>query len=239
MEKDCDKLTKAQKITVIVTIGVVFLGLLLQLLVRTWYSSDIRYERGTYYKLKEGAVVSCKLRNFGHKTANSIRVSVKFNSNISDVQIAPFTKYIILSGKIGEKELVIEIERIVPSSQVTIFYATQNLQEEPFIEKIEYDDNIAKTGKPVLWFLLLVLFGYALTPFLFRFILYKRLDKKIDEFYKNIEEAVNLAYSIKEKGLDEEELDEKFALKFKNVTFRIKSLKRIAVTVLDNLKRRG
>jgi len=227
-----DKLTKAQKITIGVTVGVVFLGVILQILVKIWFSPDIRYECGSYYKLRDQAVVSCKLKNYGHRTANSIRVFAKFQSNILEVQISPFSKFNILNGKIGDRELVIEIERIVPSTQIEIFCSVENIQNEPFISKIEYEDSIAKTGKPILWFLLPFLVVYPTLFIILALYFDKKQNRWIDGFYKNIDEAVKFAYSLKSDRLDQAIIDDKFEAEFKKVTFRKESLKKIVDSIL-------
>src|SRR3990167_9076969 len=161
MKHKREKLTKVQKITLLVSIGVVFLGSLLQLLVRLWVSPDIRFLAGSYYIQKDQAVTSCTLQNYGHKTANKIIVSVKFNSQILDFQIAPIsTEHKITM--FDKNYLVIEIERIVPSSKILLFFTTRNPQENPFVEKIEYDQNIAKTGRPIFWVVLFIVCSYLL-----------------------------------------------------------------------------
>ncbi len=228
-----DKLTKAQKITIGVTIGVAFLAVVLQILVKTWFSPDIRYECGSYYKLQNEAIVSCKLKNYGHKTASLIRIFTKFKSNILEIQISPFTKFNILNGKIGDKELVIEIERIVPSTQVEIFYAVETIQNEPFIERIEYEDSVARTGRPMLWFILSFSLFYALLMFILVLFCDKREKRIIKDFYKNIDEAVKFAHSVKAEGLDQEDIDEIFSKKFREVSFRKETLKKIVDSIIN------
>src|ERR1700674_608277 len=69
-----DSLTITQKITRLVAIGVAVFPVVANLLVREWYSSDLRYTIGDSYYLDDRVAFSCEVRNRGHATAKNIRV---------------------------------------------------------------------------------------------------------------------------------------------------------------------
>jgi hypothetical protein len=152
-----DKLTKAHKMTVGVTIGIFLLGTVANVLVREWYSPDLRYSIGDSYYLDDRVAFSCEVKNRGHATAKNIRVYSASQLPLVGYQFTGDVTSKIISGGIGQNRLDLEVDRLVPGDHFTIFYALKQVQTTPVVEKIESDEGLAKTGEPKLWRMLLLL----------------------------------------------------------------------------------
>lgn len=144
------RFTKAQIWTIAVTILVVFIGTGLNLLVKKWYGPDLRYEENPYYILKGQAVTSCLVKNYGRSSVNEVRISVEFLSKILDIQISPEFGGKIVENGVGQQNAVIELERIVPNDEVTIFFALERSQGESIVKHIASKEMLGKTGQSVL-----------------------------------------------------------------------------------------
>ncbi len=162
MENAKDPLTRSTKWMIAAIIVAAAIALSGQLLVRKWYSVDLRYKEGPYYTLKDYAITLCEIKNYGHITANSIRVHADFNTKIIDVQV-PDIESEIIGGGIKQNNLTIQLDRIVAGNKVTVFYTIEEAQETGFIKSVECQEGLAKTGKPLP---LLSFFGILLGPLL-------------------------------------------------------------------------
>jgi hypothetical protein len=152
-----DKLTNSQKITIGVTIGIFLLGTVANILVREWYSPDLRYTIGDNYYLDDRVAFSCEVKNLGHATAKNIRVYAAAEKPFVGHQFTGDVSSKTISGGDGQNRLDLEIDRLVPGAHFTIFYALKQAQSTPVVEKIESDEGLAQTGEPLLWWTLGVL----------------------------------------------------------------------------------
>jgi hypothetical protein len=161
-----DKMSNAQKITIGVTIGIFLLGTVANILVREWYSPDLRYSIGDNYYLDDRVAFSCEVKNLGHATAKNIRVYAAAEKPLVSHQLTGDVSSKIISGGDGQNRLDLEIDRLVPGAHFTIFYALKQGQSTPVVEKIESDEGLAKTGEP-MWGLLAVLVPQLIALFFF------------------------------------------------------------------------
>lgn len=148
MENAKDSLTRNTKWTIAAIIVAAAIALSGQLLIKKWYSVDLRYKEGPYYTLKDYAITLCEIKNYGHITANSIRVHADFNTKIIDVQV-PDIESEIIGGGIKQNNLTIQLDRIVAGNKVTVFYTTEEAQETGFIKSVECQEGLGKTGQPL------------------------------------------------------------------------------------------
>jgi hypothetical protein len=146
-----ERLTRAQKITIWVTVALAVFSIVANILVREWYSPDLRYSVGDSYFLNDRVAFPCQVKNEGHTTAKNIRVYASFQNPLIDYQFTGDVSAKIISGGVGQTRLDLEIDRIVPDGHFTIFYALKQAQTTPAIEKIESDEGLATTGAPRLW----------------------------------------------------------------------------------------
>ena len=149
MENAKDPLSRSTKWTITAVIVAAVIAVSGQLLIRKWYSVDLRYKEGAYYTLKDYAITLCEIKNYGHITANSIRVHADFNTKIIDVQV-PYIKSEIIGGGIKQNNLTIQLDRIVAGNKVTVFYAVEEAQETGFIKSVECQEGLGRTGQPIL-----------------------------------------------------------------------------------------
>jgi hypothetical protein len=154
-----DKLNKAQKWTIGVTIGVCLLTVVLNIVVREWYSPDLRYHVGDGYYLDDRVAVSCEIRNRGHQTAKTIRIYSSFDSPILSYQVGGNVSSKVIDGGVGNNRITLEIDRLAPQASLTVFYSVKQGQTRPFIEKIESEDGLARTGEPKLRYVIAIIFS--------------------------------------------------------------------------------
>src|ERR1700674_456118 len=105
-----EKLTKPLKITIAVTIGVCLLTIVANLLVREWYSPDLRYTIGDSYYLDDRVAFSCEVKNRGHATAKNIRVYAAPQLPLVGYQFTGHVSSKVISGGIGQNRLDLEID---------------------------------------------------------------------------------------------------------------------------------
>lgn len=150
------KLSKAQILTIGVTIVVVFIGAGLTVLVREWYSPDLRYTVNPYYRLSNSVVASCYVKNFGHDPANEVRIDLAFSSQILDIQITPQSIGSIAEGGIGKNNAVVTVPVLVPRDDLTIFVSTETEQTDPFVKHIASKEVLGRTGAPTEWWAFMI-----------------------------------------------------------------------------------
>jgi hypothetical protein len=174
-----DKPAKTHRLTIGIAVGICILTVVLNVLVREWYSPDLRYSVGDSYYLNDRVALSCEVRNRGHATAKNIRVYAAFQKPLVDYQFTGDVTSKVLTGGIGETRLDLEIDRLVPDSHFTIFYALKVAQTTPVVEKIESDEGLANTGEPRLW-----AFIFMIPIFILLLLLQNFVDKKFAESRK-------------------------------------------------------
>src|SRR5215475_12626904 len=76
--KGMEKAHKRGLFTLIGGVGACILTLIGHVLIREWYSPDVRYEEGAYYRSGQEAIVSLKLHNYGGDGAKDIKISATF-----------------------------------------------------------------------------------------------------------------------------------------------------------------
>ena len=146
-------LTKNQKINLIGFFGAAILSAALLIVIREYYSPDLKYEKGSFYILGESGITFLKLTNYGRSDAEDIRVNVQFNKLIKEFNLND--KLISLKnidGGNGNKSYTGEINRLVPSQEALIYFSI-DLQsiiphESPQISSLNivYKGGVAKTG---------------------------------------------------------------------------------------------
>ena len=152
-----EKLSRGQKITVWVTVLIFIFTVLANILVREWYSSDLRYSIGENYFLDDRVAFSCVIKNMGHATAKNVRVYAVFDYPLLGYQVGGNVPAKTTDGGIGQKRLDLEVDRLVADSSFTVFYSLKQAQTQPVVEKIESDEGLARTGEPGLWNVLLAI----------------------------------------------------------------------------------
>lgn len=175
-----DRMSRGQKITVWVTVSLAVFSVVANILVREWYSPDLRYSIGDSYYLNDRVAFSCEVKNRGHATAKNIRVYAAFQHPLIDYQFTGDVSAKAVAGGEGQTRLDLEIDRLVPDGHFTIFYALKQAQTTPAVEKIESDEGLATTGEPVLWNIAFML--SVLAVFLF----------VQNRFYRWVEQRKNL-----------------------------------------------
>jgi len=237
MNKNSSRLTKGQKVTILMGIGTVCLLIILQLLIRRWFSPDIRYKEGVCYLFEDRTVTSVEIKNYGHKVAKSIKTFVLFNSTILDIQISEGRQFRIIDGGIGKNKVNLEVERLVPRDKILIFFTVEEVQRVPFIEKVEYDEGLGKTGIPQFWrFLGIVLLYLLLTPLLW-WISELLRKPRLEKHYSNIEKVVELAFESAKSEDTENVFKEKLDSALVGTKFRTETLKKIAFVVFNRTPR--
>lgn len=156
-------LSTSDKIKIICAFGAVILTGLILIGIREWYAPDIRYEEGSFYISGKNAITSLNLKNYGHGDAEDIIISTHFENNINDISIDDKALEVkILNGGIGNKNAIIKIRRIVPDYAISIYFSIDYNQEviskKGFISNITYKGDKAKTGKPILFDLIFIIF---------------------------------------------------------------------------------
>jgi hypothetical protein len=150
-------LTKNQKINLIGFFGAAILSALLLIIIREYYSPDIRYEKGSFYILGNSGITFLKLINYGHSDAEDIRINIVFNKSINDFSLND--KLISLKNISGGKDSQSysgEIDRLVPSQEAFIYFSTELNSFLPHESasissiSITYKGGIAETGVPIL-----------------------------------------------------------------------------------------
>jgi hypothetical protein len=141
-----DKITKAQKLTIAVTVGVCLLAVALNILVREWYSPDLRYHVGDSYYLDDRVVISCEVRNRGHQTAKTIRVYAAFDSPVLAYQVGGDVSSRVVAGHVGDKRIVLGIDRLVPKANFTVFYSIKENQTNTFIREDRLRGRVRQDG---------------------------------------------------------------------------------------------
>src|ERR1700733_1775888 len=147
-------LTRPQKITIWVTVLLAVFTVVANILVREWYSPDLRYSIGDNYFLNDRVAFPCQVKNEGHATAKNIRVYASFQNPLIDYQFTGVVAAKVISGGVGQTRLDLEIDRLVPDGHFTIFYALKQAQTTAAVEKIESDEGLASTGEPYIWALM-------------------------------------------------------------------------------------
>ena len=79
------KLSQSNKVFIIVTVGAVFLAVLLNESIKNWQKPDIRFEEGPYYNTTSNSITVLKLKNYGSLDAEEIIVNAIFNNLIKDI----------------------------------------------------------------------------------------------------------------------------------------------------------
>jgi hypothetical protein len=154
------KLSRNEIIVLFSAFGAVILSSVLYVLIKEWYSPDIRFEEGAYYFSKDNAITYLKIVNFGRSDAEDVKVKTLFRNKINDISLrSDILKLNYLSGGVGSKDVVIKIERIVPSYELVIYFSVDNFpeniyNENGFVSDIIFKGGKGKTGRPRLWFLL-------------------------------------------------------------------------------------
>src|SRR5262245_56485853 len=90
-DKEPGRMEKAHKrgwFTLIGGIGACVLTLIGHVLIREWYSPDVRYEEEAYYRSGEEAITSLKLHNYGADGAKDITISVSFPKPITKFPVS-------------------------------------------------------------------------------------------------------------------------------------------------------
>jgi len=150
-------MTRSQKATIWVTVAIAVFSVVANILVREWYSPDLRYSIGDNYYLNDRVAFPCEVKNRGHATAKNIRVYASFQHPLIDYQFTGDVTAKVISGGAGQTRLDLEIDRLVPDGHFTIFYALKEAQTTPAVEKIESDEGLATTGEPRLWIFMFML----------------------------------------------------------------------------------
>ncbi len=156
-------ISTSDKIKLIIAFGGLILSTIIGLGIREWYSPDIRYEQGDYYISGKNAITYLKIVNYGHSDAEDVIVNARFKTNINDISVENKSlRLIYLSGGIGNEQVVIKIERLVPSYELSMYFSIDNSPQlndndaKGFISNIIYKGGKGKTGRP-MWKLLLLI----------------------------------------------------------------------------------
>lgn len=233
MEKNGSKLTKVKIITISVTVLVVFLTVVLNLLIRKWYSPDLRYKEGAYYLFEGRAVTSVEIKNYGHKVAKSIKTFVIFDARILDIQISEGRQYKIINGGIGENRVKLEVERLVPKDKMLIFFTVEKAQKSPFIEQVEHSEGLGRTGIPRYWEWLILIPLYLFAPALFWIFWELKMKGALKTHYANIEKVIELAFESAKSGDTENDFKDKLDSTLVRTQFRKETLKKIGFAVFN------
>jgi hypothetical protein len=182
-----DKLmSKSQRWTIGAAIFICLLTVGLNILVREWYSPDLRYQIGDNYYLDDRVAMSCAVRNLGHQTAKAIRVYSSFDSTILSYQVGGDVSSKVIAGGVGSNRITLEIDRLPTDANFTVFYAIKQNQTRPFLEKIDFEDGLARTGEPWLWMGCLLGLGIVLNALVIWFL--SKRTHKIFQAYREDED---------------------------------------------------
>lgn len=196
-----DRLNKSQKWTIGVTIGVCLLTVVLNIIVREWYTPDLRYHVGDGYYLDDRVAVSCEIRNRGHQTAKTIRIYSSFDSPILSYQVGGNVSSKVIEGGVGNNRITLEIDRLAPRASLTVFYSVKQGQTKPFIEKIESDDGLARTGEPKLPYIIGFIFSICIAS-LTTYWYYVREISRREEYQKWYSEMMERTRGFRELNKD-------------------------------------
>jgi hypothetical protein len=129
--------------------------------VHSYFTPDVRYQEGAYYRSGGRAITFLRLQNEGHADAEEIRVSASFPEPIADVTTSeeglPFK---VKSGGKGVKAVSGTIDRLVAGESVYVYFAIKN-PEGPITEShrrfiapkaIVYKGGMAKQGHTYSFF---------------------------------------------------------------------------------------
>lgn len=111
-----------------------------------FYRPNLRYKRDSYAVLKNHAVTSCVVKNYGYATADRTRMSVEFLSRILDVRFDPESAGKIVEIAPGQLKAVLDLQDIAPKDEVTVFFTVEKPQEKPFDI---YLMDIGEGGRPM------------------------------------------------------------------------------------------
>ncbi len=158
------RLDRSQWVTIGTTLFLALAGVGGTILVNEWYTPDIRYEEGAYYRTGEEAITSLKLENFGHRDAESIKITAQFPKPLVKDPITNDDSYRFVKreGGKGEESVAGTVDRMVPGQVLYIYFAIQNPKgllaapEKPFVATLTFNGGKGKTGRPALMFVSLV-----------------------------------------------------------------------------------
>jgi hypothetical protein len=146
-------LTKNQKINLIGLFGAAILSAALLIVIREYYSPDLKYEKGSFYILGESWITFLKLTNYGRSDAEDIRVNIKFNKLIKEINLNDkLVSLENIDGGNGTESYTGEINRLVPSQEALIYFSIDLKSDIPhespqiFLLNIVYKGGFAKIG---------------------------------------------------------------------------------------------
>jgi hypothetical protein len=216
-------------------IGAGILTVLVQFVVREWYSPDVRYATGGAYISSTLAISSLGLRNFGHADAENVIITASFADPITSIstdqtdQLAiPFESS---AGGIGEKVVIGAIKRIRPAETVNVYFLLEPSSRwadyKQFIRDIKFNHGHGKTGTPVLTIWVPALLVAALFWGLLWIPLHYFLKRFRRPYENRIREAIRLGISAAKEGLSSEQLDVQVEERRKKMPFLNRPLKRL------------
>jgi hypothetical protein len=226
-------LTRDDWVKVVVGFGAVILTVMLNIGVREWYQSDIRYEVGSWYRTTNLDVAILRLQNVGRSDAENVTVTASFIEPLIDIAVGePMALHFDISaGGIGQKAVTGSIKRLVPNEKVDIYFATNpaplGSELGQFIRSIKFNGGQGKTGEPFLPIVLIVVISlvvWIVLAFLTMHFTRRGQRRQLATFYDALGEAVQLGLSAAQKKLSEEQFRVMFEEQYGKVTFRKGSL---------------
>lgn len=208
----------SNKVTLISAFGAAILSALLFIAIKEWYSPDIRYEEGAYYISGSNAITYLKMINYGHSDSEGVVINARFIDKINNISIEDKTlTFNYLSGGLGSKDVVIKIDRIVPSYELVIYFSMNYSPEinnipSTFISNIIFKGGRGKTGRPVgtlIVFLIGIFLIFSSIGSLLGIKLARRIITKMEkllktQFIAQLQCLVTIIYSIDKEKLPPE-----------------------------------
>jgi len=202
-EEGMPKFTLPQIVTIAATLLAAVIGVGGYFLLNEWYSPDLRYEEGAYYRSEGEAITSLKLHNYGAKDAKDINITAQFlkplvkDASTND-DAYPFTT---TAGGKGQESVAGSIKRVAPDQTLWIYFSVENtsglLVPPPggFVHTITYEGGTGKKGQPVFFTRLVTasLYLVMITAIIFVGYVYpvRRVNKLRDKAIAEAAEEIN------------------------------------------------
>ncbi len=233
-------LSRGEIIALVGAFGAVVLSAVIHVGIREWYQPDLRYEAGGYYISRDTAITSLRITNHGHSDAETAIVSVNFGHLIRDVSIdSKAVGLNISSGGVGEKSVIVTIDRIVPGQAVSIFFAIDHggipsdSLPTSFLTSLTYKGGLGKTGRPIWAPASLGAFAmFLITIPLMVYSLFI-INRNFEPHYGRISEMIALAHKAHEDGRSREEVISLARAATANESFRGRTLREVAIRAFD------
>lgn len=201
---DKEKFPKGTKWTLWIPLIIAAITLVGHFYISRYDQPNLLYKEGEYYLSPNGAITSLFIINKGNGTATNIQSEIEFESDIigyqpREIEIEFNTPR---SNVIPNNWAKINISRLVPDKEITLFFTIEKPQKVEFVQYIEHDDGSAKllndfflvdfligTFFPLLF--LGIFTGYVMTGLIFKRAL-KEFRVKMKEFDIDIDESGNV-----------------------------------------------